>query len=57
MTLETLLVLLFTVFAVPGACFLTLLGAYIRIVWLRWQQQRDFDRRLFAQRQRGLRLS
>ncbi|WP_156164415.1 hypothetical protein [Bradyrhizobium sp. LTSP885] len=44
MALETLLVLLFTVFAIPGACFFVLVGFWVRGVWNGWKQQRLYRR-------------
>ena len=40
----TLLVLLFTVFAVPGACFCIMLGFYLRGVWLGYKTRRYYRR-------------
>jgi hypothetical protein len=54
MSLEALLVLLFTVFAVPGACFLVLLGAFIRALYRGWCNQRSHRLMLRAYERRLL---
>jgi hypothetical protein len=52
MTIETLLVLLFTVFAVPGACFLTLVGIFLRGLYKGWKWDRDYRRNVLDMRAR-----
>lgn len=44
MSLEALFVLLFTVFAVPGACFLILLFQFCRGLWLGYSTHRRLER-------------
>jgi hypothetical protein len=41
MALETLLALLFTVFAVPGACLCVLIGTLIRHAYRNWRFKRS----------------
>lgn len=52
MSLEALCVLLFTVFAVPGACLLVLIGIFLRGLYKGWKWDRDYRRNVLDVRAR-----